>query len=112
MVITGQVLERAGVNVARMLTVHAAEIAEAFLKADDALTVTLSVEFKQKGEGIKIKTGINFVAERVKASSDDEVYPPTQIDEAIESARVERERIRKIGYTRGTWARLRSYRHR
>ena len=113
--INAQVLERATRNVSRLLTTYSGEIAEAFLKADDALAVGLSLEFKPKGSGIKITTKINFVADRVKDSNEEDVYPPDPIQVAIDRAEAEQRRqdaLCRAGNTEGEWRRLRSYCHR
>ena len=110
--INQEVIERAARNLRLILLTYSGEIAEAFLKADNELKVGLSLEFAPKGSGIKIKTGINFVSERVKDSNDDEIYPPDPITLANERIAAERARAAKIGNTPGTWARLRGYRHR
>ena len=110
--INQEVIERGARNIRKILLSYSGEIAEAFLKADDELKVGLSLEFAPKGSGIKIKTGINFVADRVKDSDDDEIYPPDPITIANERIAAERARLAKVGNSRGTWARLRAYRHR
>lgn len=110
--IDNQVIDRASRNLNRLLIAYSAEIAEAFLKADDTLSVSLSVEFKPKGSGIKIKTGINFIAARVKESTEDEVYPKSPIDLEIERRKFQRDIDQKIGNTPGGWSRLRWYKHR
>lgn len=57
-----------------LLRFHQLAINEAYLKADDALTVTLKAEFKPgKYSGIDIKTKIDFVAEKVKDSDSSNV---------------------------------------
>ena len=113
--INQEVIERAARNLRLILSTYSGEIAEAFLKADDELKIGLSLEFAPKGSGIKIKTGINFVSERVKDDSTDEIYPPDPItlaNERIAAERIAAERERRIGNTAGTWARMRSYQHR
>jgi hypothetical protein len=107
------VIDRAAENIRRMMETYQREIAEAFWRADDELKVGLSVAFAPKGEGIKIKTEINFIAERCKDKSEDEIYPKSPIDLAIERARTETEASRlRAGNTEGTWIRLRGYSHR
>lgn len=109
-----QVLERAARNLRRIMLTHHTDIATAYLRADDELSVGLTVKFRptKNGSGTKIKTEINFIAERVKDSDEDEVYPPDPLQIAIERAQSERDAARKIGNTPGTWARMRGYRHR
>lgn len=104
------VIDRAAENIRRMMATYQREIAEAFWRADDELKVGLSVAFAPKGEGIKIKTEINFIAERCKDKSEDEIYPKSQIDIAIERAREEAEAEgAPSGMTDGSWRRARWY---
>lgn len=91
--INQEVIERAARNLRMMLLTCSGEIAEAFL---NELKIGLSLEFAPKGSGIKIKTGINFVSERVKDENTDEIYPPDPITLANERIAAERELERRI----------------
>jgi hypothetical protein len=109
--ISRPVIEKAIHMVGVTLRNYTGPINEAFLRADDDLSVGLKLNFKPIRSGIRIKAEISFIASKVKDSIEDEIYPQTQM--TIEFPRAEPGRPQTLcGTTEGARVRARWYRHR
>lgn len=63
--ITQKIMDRATEQIKGVLDTYRAQIDEAFLQAEDSLTISLGLTFKPAGEKIKIITPIKFVTDQV-----------------------------------------------
>lgn len=81
--ITSKTINRASEQIGGILRMYRTEIDKAFLKADDALTVSLGLKFKPQNGKMEIETSIKFVTDQVKDSAktlfdeaQEELFPP------------------------------------
>lgn len=75
MEVTKQVLEQATDLIGISLQNYAREINEAYLEADDDLSVGLKVSFRPLADGITVKVDLNFIASRVKDTAKRDLFP-------------------------------------
>ena len=62
-------IEECGKLIGGLLSEHKTELNDAYLKADDALDVSLKLKISPDDNGNKVKADISFVAEKIKDSA-------------------------------------------